>query len=69
MRESCDQTGAGTCYGLTSLTIPDNVTRIEDWAFSDCYGLTNLTIGNNVNSIGSESVVIFQSATNPQQNP
>jgi BspA type Leucine rich repeat region (6 copies) len=40
---------------LTSITIPDCVTNIGDWAFTatDSYSsLTNVLIGNNVNSIG-----------------
>jgi len=40
------------CSGLTSVTIPNNVTTIGDWAFSDCSDLTSVTIGNSVTSIG-----------------
>jgi hypothetical protein len=29
------------CYGLTSVTIPDSVTFIGEWAFVDCKSLTN----------------------------
>ncbi len=38
---------------VTSLIIPDGVTSIGDYAFSNCTGLTNVTIGNNVTSIGN----------------
>jgi hypothetical protein len=40
------------CYGLTSITIPNSVTSIEQQAFWNCSGLTSVTIGNSVTSIG-----------------
>ena len=40
------------CSGLTSVTIPDTVTRIGDFAFEDCSSLTSVTIPNSVTSIG-----------------
>lgn len=40
------------CTKLTSVTIPNSVTIIEDEAFRGCYGLTSVTIGNSVTSIG-----------------
>ena len=40
------------CSGLTSITIPNSVTRIRDYTFCDCSGLTSVTIGNSVTSIG-----------------
>ena len=36
----------------TSFTIPDSVTSIGDFAFSDCSSLTSVTIGDGVTSIG-----------------
>ena len=42
------------CYGLnglTSVTIPNNVTSIGGEAFGYCSGLTNVTIGNSVTAI------------------
>ena len=39
--------------GLTSITIPNSVTSIGDYAFSDCSGLTSITIPNSVTSIGN----------------
>ena len=41
------------CYRLTSVTIPNSVTSIGDYAFSKCRGLTSITIPNSVISIGS----------------
>ena len=41
-----------SCYGLTSVTIPNSVTLIGDEAFDDCSGLTSITIPNSVTSIG-----------------
>jgi len=41
------------CTGLTSVTIPDNVTSIGDRAFQECTGLTSVTIGNRVLTIGN----------------
>jgi len=41
------------CHNLTSVTIPNSVTFIEDYAFSGCSGLTSVTIPNSVTSIGN----------------
>ena len=35
------------------LVIPNDVTEIKNYAFSDCDGLTSVTIGNSVTSIGN----------------
>ena len=40
------------CYSLTSVTIPNSVTGIEDYAFSQCYSLTSVTIPDLVSFIG-----------------
>ena len=37
---------------ITSVVIPDSVTSIGDYAFSECLCLTSLVIGNTVKSIG-----------------
>lgn len=38
--------------GLESITIPDNVTSIPNYAFTECSALKNVTIGSGVKSIG-----------------
>ncbi len=38
---------------IVSITIPDSITCIGDWAFSECTSLTNVNIGNGVTSIGN----------------
>ena len=40
------------CLNLASITIPDSVTRIVDYAFYGCTSLTSITIGDSVTSIG-----------------
>jgi hypothetical protein len=41
---------------VTSVTIPDSVTSIGDYAFLQAYALTSVTIGNSVTSIGGGGV-------------
>lgn len=48
------------CAGLTSVTIPDNVTSIGAYAFYDCTGLTEITLGTGLQSIGDRA---FQNCT------
>ncbi|MBO4641669.1 MAG: leucine-rich repeat protein [Bacteroidaceae bacterium] len=40
------------CGNLQSITIPESVTSIEDWAFEGCGSLTSVTIPASVISIG-----------------
>ena len=41
------------CSGLTSITIPDGVTNIGNYAFYNCSGLTSVTIPDGATSIGN----------------
>ena len=41
------------CSSLTSITIPNSVTSIGNYAFSGCSSLTSVTIPNSVTSIGN----------------
>ena len=43
------------CSGLTSINIPNSVTTIGNYAFSNCSGLTSINIPNSVNSIGNSA--------------
>ena len=43
------------CIHLTSITIPNSVTSIGDYAFWDCIRLTSITIPNSVTSIGKHA--------------
>ncbi len=43
------------CSGLTSVTIPNGVTSIGDYAFCECSSLTSITIPNSVATIGKEA--------------
>ncbi|MGN1227249.1 MAG: leucine-rich repeat protein [Christensenellales bacterium] len=54
----------GNCSNLTSISILDGVTSIEEYAFEGCVGLTNITIPNSVTSIGSGAFSDCSSLTN-----
>ena len=43
------------CTSLTSVTIPNSVTRIDWGTFQYCSGLTSVTIPNSVTTIGSDA--------------
>ena len=51
--ESIGNNAFYNCDGLTSITIPDNVTSIGSTAFYDCDSLTSVTIGDSVTTIGN----------------
>lgn len=51
--ELFDEVGAlYSCSGLTSVVIPNTMTSIGTYAFSDCSNLTSIDIPNSVTSIG-----------------
>ena len=60
------------CTSLTSITIPNSVTSIEEWAFGGCDSLTSIVIPDSVTSIADcafsgcvslESIIIPNSVT------
>ncbi len=38
--------------GLTGVTLPNSLTNIVDWAFSECHSLTSIAVPSSVTSIG-----------------
>ena len=44
-----------SCYGLTSVTIPNSVTTIGGWAFRGCTGLTGIWVASNNSNYSSDS--------------
>jgi hypothetical protein len=48
---------------ITSITIPDSVASIGDYAFVLCSGLTQITIPNSVNSIGDSAFFLCSGIT------
>lgn len=52
------------CSFITSVTIPDSVTFIGNYAFTECKNLTNVTIPDSVISLGSGAFESCTSLTN-----
>lgn len=52
------------CNKLTSIVIPDGVTKIGSFAFSSCLELSDITIPSTVTTIGQASFVACKKLTN-----
>jgi hypothetical protein len=52
------------CYGLTNVTMGNNILHIGYGAFAYCYGLTTVVIPNSVTSIGGSAFYNCPSLTN-----
>ena len=50
---SIGESAFGSCYSLSSITIPDGVTSIDNGAFGSCCSLSSITIPDGVTSIGN----------------
>lgn len=60
-------TGVGTafrdCKTLTSITLPDSITKIDESAFYGCWYLTNIEIPDSVVSIGAKAFYLCYNLT------
>ena len=55
--------GAFDSCAMSSISIPNSVTSIGDYAFSECYNLTSVVIPNSVTSIGDNAFYKCSSLT------
>ena len=51
------------CDSLTSITLPEGLTSIGDYAFQDCSGLTSITLSEGLTSIGYGAFLYCDSLT------
>lgn len=56
------------CKNLASITIPDSVTSICEYAFYGCTSLASITIGSGVTSIGNSALSYCKNLSNVKFN-
>lgn len=52
-----------SCHSLTSITIPDAVTTLNDYTFRNCESLKDVVVSKQLGILGTDSGCVFQNCT------